>query len=72
MLAITVNGHHLNVKTNTTLQQALALYTANTTPLDLSNVAVVVNQNIVPRSLWQEHVCQSHDHIEIFSPVAGG
>lgn len=40
--------------------------------LEPKSVAVVCNGEIVPRSHWQEKVCEVADQIEIFSVVAGG
>lgn len=72
MLAISINGQDLIVDTNTNLQQAITLYVQKMPDTDLTNVALVVNQNIIPRSIWLNHLCQNHDQIEIFSAVAGG
>lgn len=72
MLAICINGQNLIIDTNTNLQQAITSYVQKMPDTDLTNVALVVNQNIIPKSLWLNHVCQNHDQIEIFSAVAGG
>lgn len=33
---------------------------------------VVINDEVVPKSNWDEHAIQSGDQIEIMSPISGG
>lgn len=33
---------------------------------------VVINDEVVPKSNWDEHVIQAGDQIEIMSPISGG
>ncbi|WP_417552230.1 sulfur carrier protein ThiS [Marinomonas fungiae] len=35
-------------------------------------VAVAVNQQVVPRSMWSECVLKDNDRIDIFESIAGG
>ena len=37
-----------------------------------SKVAVAVNQQVIPRSLWNDHLLNSDDHVDIFESIAGG
>lgn len=71
MISIFVNGHTLQVEKNTNLQQVLQLAT-ELHQFDLSNIAVALNQHMVPKSQWAEQACQQGDHINLFSAVAGG
>lgn len=33
---------------------------------------VVINDEVVPKSNWDEHAIQAGDQIEIMSPISGG
>ncbi|MBM6549884.1 sulfur carrier protein ThiS [Marinomonas ostreistagni] len=35
-------------------------------------VAVAINQQVVPRSLWTERILCDNDRIDIFESIAGG
>lgn len=71
MISVFVNDHTLQVEQNTSLQQVLRLAT-ELHQLDLANIAVALNQHIVPKSQWAEQGCQQGDHISVFHAVAGG
>jgi sulfur carrier protein len=72
MMTVSLNNHQLSIPLATNLQEALKLGAQLNQAIDLNNVAAVVNQNIVPKSEWQQHLCQPNDQIELFSAVAGG
>lgn len=64
---ITLNGEAKTLPSHCSLLQML-----NELELKLTNVAVVINEQVVPRSQWEETSLKGHDRIEIFSAVAGG
>jgi sulfur carrier protein len=35
-------------------------------------LAVAVNREIVPRSLWLQRVLQPHDRVDLVRPIGGG
>ncbi|WP_340677802.1 sulfur carrier protein ThiS [Paraglaciecola sp.] len=72
MMTVSLNNHQLSIPLATNLQEALQMGAHLDPAVDLSHVAAVVNQNIVPKSEWQQHLCQPNDQIELFSAVAGG
>ena len=67
MIDINVNDAWLNILPKTTLLQLLQQLNVNS-----QQVAIVVNEAVIPRSTWSEHVCNHHDRIDFFSAVAGG
>jgi sulfur carrier protein len=71
MIHIFINGQALQVEQKTSLQQVLRLVT-ELHQLDLENIAVALNQHIVPKSQWAEQGCQQGDQINVFNAVAGG
>ncbi|WP_144207298.1 sulfur carrier protein ThiS [Shewanella donghaensis] len=40
--------------------------------LNPKTLALVLNQQVVPRSRWEAIQCQPNDKVEVFSAVAGG
>lgn len=64
---ITLNGEPKEVQTGQTLRLFLT-----SLEIQLDAIAVVVNQAIVPKSLWSETEIQENDTLELFSAVAGG
>lgn len=64
---ITLNGEPKEVQTGQTLRLFLT-----SLEIQLDAIAVVVNQTIVPKSLWSETEIQENDTLELFSAVAGG
>ncbi|WP_299009583.1 sulfur carrier protein ThiS [uncultured Shewanella sp.] len=65
--AVFFNDKAVNVAPDVTLLQLLQRFN-----IEPNSVAVVVNQGVVPRSLWQTQVCQHQDKIDVFTVVAGG
>jgi sulfur carrier protein len=72
MITIFINGQSQQVADGCDLQQALSVSASNDQNIDLANIAAVLNQTIVPKSLWEEQQCKEGDQIELFSAVAGG
>lgn len=67
MIEININGDLQRLQPNTSLAQVLVLK-----QIEPKSVALVVNQQIIPRSEWHQYQCQADDEIEFFSAVAGG
>lgn len=61
------NDKAVNVAMDLTLLQLLKQQS-----IEPQSVAMVVNQGVVPRGLWQTQVCQREDKIDVFTVVAGG
>lgn len=66
-LALTVNGGARNVPNPCTLQELLGLL-----ELDRSRVAIAVNRDVVPRSVFPEKCLVEGDRVEILEAVGGG
>lgn len=71
MITVFINGKALQVDTIIDLQQVLQL-ARESYQLDLANIAVAVNQHVVPKSQWKKLHCQQGDQIDLFTAVAGG
>ncbi|GLP95694.1 sulfur carrier protein ThiS [Paraferrimonas sedimenticola] len=65
-LTITLNGQQHQVAEGSTLAQALALLER-----PLEQLAVSVNQQIVPKSQWQQAI-EPNANIQVFHAIAGG
>jgi sulfur carrier protein len=68
MITISINGQQKHVSEGCYLHQLIE----EDVGTHLAHIAVVVNETIIPKSLWQTHQCKAGDHIELFSAVAGG
>lgn len=66
-MKIQVNEQELNLADNTTIEQLLI-------ELDkpLMGSAVAVNQEIISRSSWAQHILSEGDQISLFQAIAGG
>ncbi|WP_133469812.1 sulfur carrier protein ThiS [Paraglaciecola marina] len=71
MINVVVNSQVHRVLENSNLLMTLQLI-AESQSLDLSNIAVALNQHVVPKSQWAETFCQQGDQIDLFNAVAGG
>lgn len=71
MINVVVNSQDHQVPENSNLLMTLQLI-AESQSLDLSNIAVALNQHIVPKSQWPEMSCQQGDSIDLFNAVVGG
>jgi sulfur carrier protein len=67
MIAITVNGEKREVSEGTSLATLIS-----DTRVDRRGIAVAVNQEVVPRSLWDNTIISNQDCIEIITAVPGG
>ena len=67
MITILVNGDSHTVSENDTL-----LVLLNTLHLPTHGVAVAVNRAIISASLYDQHLLQAGDQIEIIRAVGGG
>ena len=66
MIAIHVNGEALEFEGTTVEQLVQHLGIAR------QGVAIAVNADVVPRSLWSEQVLNSGDRVELVTAAAGG
>lgn len=66
-IEIKVNGKALTVEIGFTILDLVRLL-----KLDTAQVAVELNQVIIPRSLHSKHVVRENDSIEIVEFVGGG
>jgi sulfur carrier protein len=64
---ILLNGEPQNVPENTTASQLL-----ETLQLTGKRLAMEVNQEIVPRSQFQEFILKADDRVEIVHAIGGG
>jgi thiamine biosynthesis protein ThiS len=67
MMTIVLNGEKQQVNNNTTVSQLL-------TSLNLENkrLAVEINQQIIPRSEFDNHILVDSDRVEIVQAIGGG
>ena len=66
MIAIHVNGEALEFEGTTVEQLVQHLGIAR------QGVAIAVNADVVPRSLWSEQVLNAGDRVELVTAAAGG
>jgi sulfur carrier protein len=59
-------------KRNLDVRAVSDLLNALTLPEDGKGIAIAVNDAVISRSRWQEHVLHDSDHIEIVRAVQGG
>ena len=64
---ITLNGDNRDIPDNANVSQLIEI-------LGLSNkrLAMEINEEIVPRSNFSDHIIQSGDNIEIVGAIGGG
>ncbi len=68
-MEILINGESREVGNARTLAQALECAHVAT---DRGGIAVAVNDQVVPRSSWNELELRSHDRVEVIHAVQGG
>lgn len=66
-MQITFNQQRLEISSGLTIS---ALLEQQEVPL--KGVAVAVNNEVIPRSLWQEVGIHEQDQVAVFQAVAGG
>lgn len=66
-MRITVNDEVMNIDTPLTVSELLA-----SLERPVAGIAVAVNQTIVVRGCWSEHVIRDGDQILLFQAIAGG
>ena len=67
MTTIVLNGENKIIDSDTTIEQLLL-------SLDLEDkrLAVEINQEIIPRSLFNNHILKELDQVEIVQAIGGG
>ncbi|MGI2169866.1 sulfur carrier protein ThiS [Shewanella sp. MF05960] len=64
---VMINGVAETLEGHVTISELLILK-----QLPINAIAVVVNDEVLPRSRWNHVMCQHDDSICVFSAVAGG
>ena len=67
MITIQLNGETLECDTNTTVDQLVSQL-----ELQDKRLAIEINQQIIPRSTFPEHLLQPQDVVEIVQAIGGG
>ncbi|GIU83997.1 MAG: thiamine biosynthesis protein ThiS [Acidimicrobiales bacterium] len=66
-VSLLVNGEEIEVSVGTTVDDIVRRIVASPT-----GVAVARNDEVVPKSLWEETVVSDGDRIEVLTPAQGG
>jgi len=67
MITIFINEKCYNIDKNFSLLKILENYLS-----DLEGIAVAINYNVIPRSLWDKTYLNDNDHILIIKATRGG
>lgn len=67
-MTVLVNNQTQTTNTEASLTQLLQQLSLN----DLKGMAVAVNNNIVPKSKWDEHMLTEQDKVTIIRATQGG
>lgn len=71
---IHINGEAVSIDTPASLTQALNFWLKAGSQLapEIEGFVIALNQNFVPRSLYDQTLLKTGDKIELLSPMAGG
>ncbi|MGI2800279.1 sulfur carrier protein ThiS [Photobacterium damselae] len=61
------NGEVIEMVDAISLEQLITYY-----QLVPHTIAVALNQQIIPRSVWSQQTLNDGDHIDVFQAIAGG
>ncbi|HIF9162678.1 sulfur carrier protein ThiS [Photobacterium damselae] len=61
------NGEVIEMVDTVSLEQLITYY-----QLVPHTIAVALNQQIIPRSVWSQQPLNDGDHIDVFQAIAGG
>ena len=67
MMTIVLNGEKQQVTANTSISQLL-----KNLNLENKRLAVEINQQIIPRSEFDQHILNEMDKVEIVQAIGGG
>lgn len=67
MTTIVLNGENKIIDSDTTIEQLLLSLS-----LENKRLAVEINQEIIPRSLFINHILKELDQVEIVQAIGGG
>jgi sulfur carrier protein len=67
-MEIIINNQSYQLDERASLQQALEALNME----DVSGIAVAVNEELVPRSMWKETALSHRDQVIVIGAVAGG
>lgn len=67
MITIVLNGKNQQINNNSSVEQLLKM-------LELENkrLAVEINEEIIPRSSFSDHILNEMDKVEIVQAIGGG
>jgi sulfur carrier protein len=69
---IQLNGEPVTVSPGVTVQQIVAERSSRAKVRAGRGVAVAVNGEVVPRSMWDETIVNAGDRVELLDAVGGG
>ncbi|MCC6516398.1 MAG: sulfur carrier protein ThiS [Chitinophagales bacterium] len=67
-MQITINNKEYTFEENTSLENAIHTLQLK----DKNGIAIAINEEIIPRSKWNETILNNEDKIIIIGAVAGG
>ena len=67
MTTIVLNGENKIIDSDTTIERLLLSLS-----LENKRLAVEINQEIIPRSLFNNHILKELDQVEIVQAIGGG
>ena len=67
MITIVLNGEDKSIESSTTIQQLL-----QSLEIENKRLAVEINQEIIPRNHFNNHVLCESDKVEIVQAIGGG
>lgn len=68
MITIYINDKAFKISNNLSLSQVLENYYSS----NLEGIAVAINNNVIPRSQWNNTLLNNNDHILIIKATMGG
>ena len=71
-MIITLNNEKKTVKDGSTLMELLLSEKIIADAGNLAGIAAAVNESIVSKKSWTEHVLRVGDSVDVFSMVSGG
>ena len=71
-MIITLNNEKKTVKDGSTLMELLLSEKIIADAGNLAGIAAAVNESIISKKSWTEHVLREGDSVDVFSMVSGG
>lgn len=67
MITIVLNGKNQQINNNSSVEQLLKIL-----KLENKRLAVEINEEIIPRSSFSDHILNEMDKVEIVQAIGGG